>query len=125
MMFLARLFTDRISLLLYSARIGSMLVTGLLFYFAIRRSPAGKAVLLAIALLPLTLQEAASASCDGMTIAGVSLILAVLLSLIAGRAPLGRRKALHAGLLAIGAVLTIVVLAVLRSRTAKTEAAGN
>ena len=34
MMFLTRLFTDRISLLLYSARIGSMLVTGILFFFA-------------------------------------------------------------------------------------------
>ena len=84
MMFLARLFTDRISLLLYSARIGSMLVTGLLFYFAIRRSPAGKAVLLAIALLPLTLQEAASASCDGMAIAGICWITAELLRRFSG-----------------------------------------
>ena len=84
MMFLTRLFTDRISLLLYSARIGSMLVTGLLFYFAIRRSPAGKAVLLAIALLPLTLQEAASASCDGMAIAGICWITAELLRRFSG-----------------------------------------
>ena len=79
MMFLTGLFTDRISFLLYSARIGSMLVTGLLFFFAIRRSPAGKAILLAVALLPLTLQEAASASCDGMAIAGISWIAAELL----------------------------------------------
>ncbi len=90
MMFLTGLFTDRISLLLYSARIGSMLVTGLLFFFAIRRSPTGKAVLLAIALLPLTLQEAASASCDGMVIAGISWIAAELLRRICGA---GRRTA--------------------------------
>ena len=84
MMFLTRLFTDRISLLLYSARIGSMLVTGLLFFFAIRRSPAGKMILLAIGLLPLTLQEAASASCDGMAIAGICWITAELLRRISG-----------------------------------------
>ena len=79
MMFLTRLFTDRIDFLLYSARIGSMIVTGFLFWLAIRRSPAGKVILLAIACLPLTLQEAASASCDGMTIAGISWITAELL----------------------------------------------
>ncbi|MBO4470498.1 MAG: DUF2142 domain-containing protein [Clostridia bacterium] len=79
MMFLTRLFTDRIDFLLYSARIGSLIVTGFLFWLAIRRSPAGKVILLAIACLPLTLQEAASASCDGMTIAGISWITAELL----------------------------------------------
>ena len=84
MMFLTRLFTDRIILLLYSARIGSMLVTGLLFFFAIRRSPTGKMILLATALLPLTLQEAASASCDGMAIAGMCWIAAELLRRISG-----------------------------------------
>ena len=78
-MFLTRLFTDRIDLICRGARIGSMIVTGLLFYFAIRRTPAGKGILLAIAVLPLTLQEAASASCDGMTIAGVCWITAELL----------------------------------------------
>ena len=35
-----------------------MLAAGLLFFFAIRRSPVGKMILLAVALLPLTLQEA-------------------------------------------------------------------
>ncbi|MBR5961784.1 MAG: DUF2142 domain-containing protein [Clostridia bacterium] len=90
MMFLTRLFTDRIILLLYSARIGSMIVTGLLFFFAIRRSPAGKMILLAVALLPLTLQEAASASCDGMSIAGICWIAAELLRRISGN---GERKA--------------------------------
>lgn len=90
MMFLARLFTDRIILLLYSARIGSMLVTGFLFYFAIRRCPAGKMILLAIALLPLTLQEAASASCDGMAIAGMCWVAAELLRRISGN---GEQKA--------------------------------
>ena len=83
-MFLTRLFTDRIDLICYGARIGSMIVAGLLFFFAIRRTPAGKGILLAIAVLPLTLQEAASASCDGMTIAGVCWINAELLRRICG-----------------------------------------
>ena len=84
MMFLARLFTDRIVILLYSARAGCMLIAGILFYFAIRRIPAGKYTLLAIACLPLTLQQAASASCDGMTIAGVNWIIAEMLRRIDG-----------------------------------------
>ena len=83
-MFLARLFTDRIMILLYSARAGCMLTAGILFYIAIRRIPAGKFTLLAIACLPLTLQEAASASCDGMTIAGVSWMAAEMLRRISG-----------------------------------------
>lgn len=83
-MFLTRLFTDRIDLICRGARIGSMIVTGLLFFFAIRRAPAGKGILLAIAVLPLTLQEAASASCDGMTIAGVCWITVELLRRICG-----------------------------------------
>ena len=83
-MFFTRLFTDRIDLICYGARVGSMIVTGLLLFFAIRRTPAGKGILLAIAVLPLTLQEAASASCDGMTIAGVCWITAELLWRICG-----------------------------------------
>ena len=83
-MFLTRLFTERMDLICYGARIGSMIVTGLLFFFTIRRTPAGKGILLAIAVLPLTLQEAASASCDGMTIAGVCWITAELLRRICG-----------------------------------------
>ena len=83
-MLLTRLFTDRIDLICRGARIGSMIVTGLLFFFAIRRTPAGKGILLAIGVLPLTLQEAASASCDGMAIAGICWITAELLRRISG-----------------------------------------
>ena len=114
-MFLTRLFTDKIRLLLYSARIGSMLVTGLLFYFAIRRSPAGKTVLLAIALLPLTLQEAASASCDGMVIAGISWITVELLRRIG---TIGRRtpgdSLRFAGMGVLAAAVLWYVLSIMR-----------
>ncbi|MBR3334986.1 MAG: DUF2142 domain-containing protein [Clostridia bacterium] len=83
-MLLTRLFTDRIDLICRGARIGSMIVTGLLFFFTIRRTPAGKGILLAIGVLPLTLQEAASASCDGMAIAGICWITAELLRRVCG-----------------------------------------
>ena len=105
MMFLTRLFTDRIDFLLYSARIGSMIVTGFLFWLAIRRSPAGKMILLAIACLPLTLQEAASASCDGMTIAGISWITAELLRRMNNHADYTSRSLWRYAWMGIGAVL--------------------
>ena len=105
MMFLTRLFTDRIDLICYGARIGSMVVTGLLFFFAIRRSPAGKGILLAIAVLPLTLQEAASASCDGMTIAGVCWITAELLRRIRGQEEKRMPSLLRSAGIGAGAVL--------------------
>ncbi len=104
-MFLTRLVTDRVDLICYGARIGSMIMTGLLFFFAIRRTPAGKGVLLAIAVLPLTLQEAASASCDGMTIAGVCWITAELLRRICGTEEKKAPSLLRSAGLGVGAVL--------------------
>ncbi len=104
-MFLTRLVTDRIDLLCYGARIGSMIMTGLLFWSAIRRSPAGKATLLAIACLPLTLQEAASASCDGITIAGICWITAELLRRISGQEERKTPALLRSAGMGAGAVL--------------------
>lgn len=104
-MFLARLVTDRIDLILYAARLGSITVTGLLFFFAIRRSPAGKGILLAAAILPLTLQEAASASCDGMTIAGICLITAELLRRVCGKEEKDIPAVLRSAAIGAGAVL--------------------
>ncbi len=104
-MLLARAFTDRVDMILYAARLGSMIVTGLLFFFAIRRSPAGKGILLATACLPLTLQEAASASCDGMTIAGICLITAELLRRLCGQEEKDIPSALRSAAIGAGAVL--------------------
>ena len=98
MMFLTRLFTDRIMLILYSARIGNILIAGMLFFMAIRRSPVGKYTLMAIGCLPLTLQQAASASCDGLTIAGISWITAEMLRRINGtEEKMGKQLAVSAG----------------------------
>lgn len=104
-MFLARMFTDRIDLILYAARLGSVIMTGILFFLAIRRSPAGKRILLAAACLPLTLQEAASASCDGITIAGICLITAELLRRFCGQEEKNIPSALRSAAIGAGAVL--------------------
>ena len=92
MMRIALCFTRRAAVVFYSARVGSLLVAALLFYAAIRRAPAGKGILFAVACLPITLQEAASASCDGMTIAGVAWAVAWLLELLASSDAFGRRQ---------------------------------
>lgn len=75
----ANLVSDNQGVLLYAARVGSWLITLLMFYAAIRLTPCGKSVMLVVSLLPMTLQEAASASADGMAIACVMLALAVVL----------------------------------------------
>ncbi len=103
--FLARLLTDRLGILFYSARIGSMIVTTLLFYFAVKRIPCGKYLLMAIAFLPMTIQETASASCDGMTIAGISLIIATITGFITGNMELTKHRIIELGVLAFCAVL--------------------
>ena len=102
---IARLFTDRIDLICYGARIGSMIATGLLFWLAIRRSPKGKMILLAVACLPLTLQEAASASCDGVTAAGICWITVELLRRVCGEKEKNVPSALRSAAFGAGAVL--------------------
>lgn len=62
-------------------------------------------ILLSVALLPLTLQEAASASCDGMAIAGISLITAELLRRIGGNSGQGTDALLRYAGMGILAVL--------------------
>lgn len=102
---LARLFTDRVMILFLAARLGSMLVTTWLFWLAIRRMPAGRYILTAVAFLPLTLQETASASCDGMTVAGISLVIATFLRFITGKEPLTGRRIFGLSLLSAGTVI--------------------
>lgn len=101
---IARLFTGRISVLLYAARLGGAGITALLFWLAVRRIPYGKMILIAVACAPVTLQEAASASCDGMTIAGISLVIATFLQTAQERQVSGR-TILRLSLLAAGTVI--------------------
>lgn len=68
-MAIVRLFTGSRMAIFYGARMAAWAVTLILFYSAIKRVPAGKMVMIAITLMPMMLQEAASASADGMTCA--------------------------------------------------------
>lgn len=68
-MAIVRLFTGSRMAIFYGARMAAWAVTLILFYSAIKRAPAGKTVMIAITLMPMMLQEAASASADGMTCA--------------------------------------------------------
>lgn len=79
----ARLFTLNRMAIFYAARLFAWLVTFALFYYAVRRAPAGKYMIIALSLLPMMLQEAASASADGMTCAANAAYLALIASLIA------------------------------------------
>ena len=85
---LALRITDQRAICLYAGRLANMLVFLLLGCLAIRRIPFGKEVLFAVLMHPLTLQEAASFSVDGVTVAGTALLLAVLLQYACTRAPM-------------------------------------
>ena len=66
-MALVRLVTKNRLAILYGARFGGWLATLLLMYYAVKKISAGKYVVIAIALMPMFLQEAVSASADGIT----------------------------------------------------------
>ena len=79
-MAIARLFTSNRIVILYAARFGAWLATLFLLYHAIRLAPdESKHILLMISLFPMTLQEAISASADGMTIGVIACMTAFVL----------------------------------------------
>lgn len=80
-MFLVRCITRNRLAIFYAARVGAWLVTLLVLYAAIRRTPVGKNAILLVALTPISLQELSSASADGMTIAFVCAFVAHVLDL--------------------------------------------
>lgn len=63
----------------YTARLGTIFLTTLMFFFAIRLLPCGKNIVLYVSLLPITLQETASVAVDGLTISVVALCVAFYL----------------------------------------------
>lgn len=80
-MAIARLFTKNRLIIFYSARLGAWLVSVLLLYYAIRKTPAGKNAILLMSMMPIAMQELASASADGMTIGFTAAFLALVLDL--------------------------------------------
>lgn len=75
--FIGKLFHFSPLDLLYPARLANLLIYTLIVYMAIRLTPVHKWVLLMLALMPMTLYEAASLSADSFTIAFSFLLIAV------------------------------------------------
>lgn len=104
-MAIAKLFTINKLTVFYAARLGAWLVTLLLLYRAIRLAPGeSKIVLLMISLFPMTLQEAISASADGMTIGFVACLSAFVLHARKEKHLFRSWDILEGALLAIGVV---------------------
>jgi hypothetical protein len=76
---LGRLFGAQPLACFYLARIGNLLAAVALLFFAIRIAPFGKQLFLLFALLPMTMYELASVSCDALTISGAMFFIALLL----------------------------------------------
>lgn len=72
---IARLFTENMLILVYIARICSFACTLWILYKTVKYMPFGKNLIIAITLLPITIQEFATLSSDSMVIA---LTLAVI-----------------------------------------------
>lgn len=64
--FFGRILTKNVLLTAYFARLFGFLFFGAILYLCIKNVPIGKNILMAVALLPLTLQESMSLAADGM-----------------------------------------------------------
>jgi Predicted membrane protein (DUF2142) len=64
----------------YLARLGNLFAAIVLLFFAIRLAPFGKQLFVLLALLPMTMFELASVSCDALTISGAMFFTSLLLS---------------------------------------------
>lgn len=79
--FLARIFTDKVLLLAYAGRIANMIVALTCIYFAIKKTPFGKKILLLISYIPIAIEGFSSLSPDAMTTSVSLLYIAYILSL--------------------------------------------
>ena len=70
--FIARLFTSNYFAVYYAGRFVSFAAITATLYFCIKKMPAGKNLLFAIALMPMFMQEAISLSADGLALAVIA-----------------------------------------------------
>ena len=80
--FLARLFTDRLYVIAYTAKLFNFIAVGLLFAAAIRLIPYGKEIFVIMGLFPITLQESVALAGDGFTMAIAALFTAYVVHAI-------------------------------------------
>lgn len=81
---IARLFTDRILIMTYAARIANLIVAMGLIYLAIKTTPIGKKIFLLSSMFPLTIEAFSSMSPDALTISISFLFVAYILKLVFG-----------------------------------------
>lgn len=79
--FISRLLTDKIVVVIYVAKIFNLLFAAMVFYLAIKVVPFGKRIIFLVALIPLNMQEAVSLSPDTMVTALACLMFAYVLYL--------------------------------------------
>jgi uncharacterized membrane protein len=89
----------------YLARLANLFAALALMFFAIRLAPFGKQLFVLIALLPMTMFEIASVSCDALTIAGAMFFIA--LTLRAGKRAMLRKFDVVILLAAAGFLLNV------------------
>ena len=78
---LARIFTDKVIVMAYFARLTNFLVCAAIMYMAIKIIPYGKKILLLICIIPIVTQGIATISADGITTAMSLLCIAYILKL--------------------------------------------
>lgn len=76
------LFTNRVVVLFYAARLANLIVAVLMLYIAFKIIPYGKNLLFLICIIPTTLCQISSMSPDAMTITSCILFIAYVLKLI-------------------------------------------
>lgn len=103
--------------LFYAGRIANLLFFAFLLYWAVRVTPIAKKTFIAVALLPMTLQLAASYSYDAGIIGLGMLLTALLISAIYGKGEISTGKliaiAVMAALLAPCKVIYAVIIAMI------------
>lgn len=79
--FITRIFTDKVLLLAYGGRIINMVFSIILIYFAIKKIPFGKKILLLLSFIPIAIEGFSSLSPDAMTISMAFFYITYILSL--------------------------------------------
>lgn len=90
--FIARLFTNKVLIMAYAARVLNALICGLILYYAIKKMPFGKNIMLLCVYIPILLEGICTMSADGITISISFLFVAYILNLINDKEKIINRK---------------------------------
>jgi len=109
---IARIFTDKVIVIAYAARITNAIVCIAILYLAIKKIPFGKNILLLCSYIPVLLEGVCTLSADGFTISVCFLFIAYVLNLMNDSKKIIEKKDIFAltGLCIIIALCKIVYL---------------